>query len=52
MTSSFEASSADYARRSAGSDRVAAANDKYLVKSGENLASSVFSAEINFRVLW
>ncbi len=25
--------------------------DKYLVKSGKNLATSLFSAEINFRIV-
>lgn len=44
-------SCADIARCSAGSDRVAAINDKYLVKSGENLANCEFSAEVNFHVV-
>jgi len=44
-------SCADVARCSAGSDRVAATNDEYLVKSGENLANCEFSAEINFHVV-
>jgi hypothetical protein len=51
MISRSKTSSANYARRSAGSDRVAATNDKYLVKSGENLAICVFGAEVNFHVV-
>ena len=44
-------SCADVARCSTGSDRVAAINDEYLVKSGENLAIFAFSAEVNFHVV-
>ena len=44
-------SCADIARCSTGSDRVAAINDEYLVKSGENLANCEFSAEVNFHVV-
>ena len=39
------------ARCSAALDRGTAISDEYSVKSGENLANCVFSAEVNFPVV-